>query len=418
MRPLRIEAFGRTIEGVHLADNRIEPLALHPVDVAQCTPVTRDGGVEWLGLWNGWLRLHLEPHAGKGIAPNLGFVLRRWLGPGHLLGRAGVVGDHVLAALTAERTDKPAALGKVVLPVMQVDLRAMPRQRDIGGMSIEPRRCQHMDPVDGHTLRLVDRRGVAVIDVSIVLEVKGDRPPIIGAHAHAGGADVLDRPQRPVLHAKAAFVLEEHDPVAGGKSPLAALNGQPHVLPEHLRDAHAISCGLVEFAHFVIGVRENDPAGIGVRLPVPVPAMDQIGARFFARLGSVDMPRVLVRGERLAGSPGGELTRRLALPFFGLTANGGDLDRTMPLGDTAERRARLDRLELLGIANEHDLGPALLGLAYDALHLARADHARLVDDKDGFAGQQLAVLPPLVFETGERSAGNARTLFEVLGCYS
>ena len=88
----------------------------------------------------------------------------------------------------------------------------------------------------------------------------------------------------------------------------------------------------------------------------------------------------------------------------------------MPLGDRAERRARLDRLELLGIADQHDLGAALLGFGDHALHLARADHAGFVDHQhiDRLV-EQLAALRPLMLDAGDRARRDARAAFEILG---
>lgn len=57
---------------------------------------------------------------------------------------------------------------------MERDGLAMPRQRDVSGMTIQARRRQYMNAIDGDTLRLVDRRGVTVIEMGIVLEVEGD----------------------------------------------------------------------------------------------------------------------------------------------------------------------------------------------------------------------------------------------------
>ena len=48
----------------------------------------------------------------------------------------------------------------------------MARERHIGGMTIQARCRQHMDPVDRHALRLVDGGGVAVIEMGIILEVE------------------------------------------------------------------------------------------------------------------------------------------------------------------------------------------------------------------------------------------------------
>jgi hypothetical protein len=162
-------------------------------------------------------------------------------------------------------------------------------------------------------------------------------------------------------------------------------------------------------------VGEDDPAGIGIGHAISIPAIDQVFARLFARLGGVDMASVLIGRQRFVGAAGGKLARGIALPVLGLAADGGDLDRAVTLGNTAERGAGFDGLELLGIADQHDLGAALFGFADHALHLARADHPGLVDDEDRFVGQQFATLAPLMLQTGDRARGNARAAFEVFG---
>src|SRR3546814_1735685 len=85
--------------------------------------------------------------------------------------------------------------------------------------------------------------------------------------------------------------------------------------------------------------------------------------------------------DSLAGAPGCELPRRQTLPFLALAADIGHLDAAMPLRVRAELRSRFDRLELLGIAHQHDLGAALLGFGYHALPLPPADHSSLVHDQ-------------------------------------
>ena len=47
----------------------------------------------------------------------------------------------------------------------------------------------------------------------------------------------------------------------------------------------------------------------------------------------------------------GEIARSLALPLFVLAADAGQLAVPYPLRDRAKRRPRLDRLQLLGIAD-------------------------------------------------------------------
>ncbi len=49
--------------------------------------------------------------------------------------------------------------------------------------------------------------------------------------------------------------------------------------------------------------------------------------------------------------------------------------------------------EAMGITNQHDLGAGLCRMGQHALQLARADHARLVEDKHIARGEQ--GLPPV-----------------------
>src|SRR3546814_19745353 len=72
-----------------------------------------------------------------------------------------------------------------------------------------------------HALRLVDRRRIAMIDMSIVFEVERDRTSV-GAHGHGGAARALDRSERAILHRKAALVAQEDDAGAGSERTLAA----------------------------------------------------------------------------------------------------------------------------------------------------------------------------------------------------
>ena len=76
---------------------------------------------------------------------------------------------------------------------MQRQPVAVARHGDIGGMAIHARRGQHMGAVHRHALRLVDRGGVAMIDMGVILHVKSDLAAIVGAHRHALGAGHRDR---------------------------------------------------------------------------------------------------------------------------------------------------------------------------------------------------------------------------------
>lgn len=123
---------------------------------------------------------------------------------------------------------------------------------------------------------------------------------------------------------------------------------------------------------------ENYPDLARFGLPLTIPAVDQRAPRRLACVGRVDHAPAVIGVNRLAGAPGRQRARCVALPFLALPAYLGDLGRAVALGDAAERRARLDRLQLLGVADHDDLRPGVAGLGQHALHLARADHARLV----------------------------------------
>jgi hypothetical protein len=84
--------------------------------------------------------------------------------------------------------------------------------------------------------------------------------------------------------------------------------------------------------------------------------------------------------DRLARPARRQRLRRVALPVLALPAYLGDLGRNRGARQRPERRAGLDRLQLLGVADQHDLRARLLGMRRQhPLHLARADHAGLVD---------------------------------------
>ena len=92
----------------------------------------------------------------------------------------------------------------------------------------------------------------------------------------------------------------------------------------------------------------------------------------------------------------------------------GDLHRAVPLGDGPKRRTRFDGLKLLGVADQHHLGARGLGGGQHTLHLARADHASLVDHQHVAGCQQIAALLPLMLQAGQRARSDAGTALEVL----
>jgi hypothetical protein len=216
-----------------------------------------------------------------------------------------------------------------------------------------------MRPVHRHALRLVDRRGIAVIDVRIVLGVEGDAAAIVGAHGHALRAHLLDGAQRAILDAKAALVAQEHDAVAAGELTLAALGrDRARRRPDRQPRTHLSARGVIEFAHLVIGVGEDDARIAGAGLPVAIPALDQIAARCLPRLGNMHHAVFVIGLNRIAGAPGGQMPGGVLLPAFMLAAHLADFDAAMAFVDRTERRARFDGLQLLRIADQHNFAPA------------------------------------------------------------
>src|SRR3546814_1711982 len=92
----------------------------------------------------------------------------------------------------------------------------------------------------------------------------------------------------------------------------------------------------------------------------PIPALHQFAPRLLARLGRLDHAMPLIGMDRLAGAARRQCLRGVALPVLMLPAYGGDLGRAVPLREAAERRAGLDRLQLLRVADKHDLRARLL----------------------------------------------------------
>ena len=124
---------------------------------------------------------------------------------------------------------------------------------------------------------------------------------------------------------------------------------------------------------------------------------------------------VLVAGERLARLPCRQLPRRGALPVDLLAPHGGDLHCAHPFGDGAEGGAGLDRLQLLAIAHQHQLGARGVHRCQHALHLPRTDHAGLVNDQHVARAEQLEALRPGTLPARDRPAGDPRPGLQSLG---
>jgi hypothetical protein len=288
--------------------------------------------------------------------------------------------------------------------------------RDIGTVAVHARRRQHMRAVHGHALRLVDRGGIAMIDVRIILGVESDIAAIVGAHGHALRRHLLDGAECAVLDAQAPLVAQEHDAVAAGELALAALGADctTHRCPaRHWRAA--FRARVIEFAHLVIGVGEDDPRIAGAGLPVAIPALDQLAACGFPRLGNVHHAAFAIGLNGKTGAPGSKVPRGVLLPAFMLAAHLADFDAAVPFVDRTEGSSGFDGLELLRVADQHNFRACIGGMGEHALHLARADHACLIDHQHVARGEHFAALAPLMFKAGDGARGNARTVLQPLG---
>ncbi|MET4214718.1 hypothetical protein ABIB95_009578 [Bradyrhizobium sp. LA2.1] len=77
-----------------------------------------------------------------------------------------IEGRFLRPALRQDRDQAPGLLERTPA-IIQRHILAMAGQRDIGQVLIQGQRCQHLDPVDGRSLRLMHRRRVAVVDIAI-----------------------------------------------------------------------------------------------------------------------------------------------------------------------------------------------------------------------------------------------------------
>ena len=324
-----------------------------------------------------------------------------------------VIQGHVLRPVARHGTVEPIGIGKIVAAIMQVHAVAMPRQGDIAAVGVHAGRCQDMDPVDRHTLRLVDRRGITVIDPVVILEVEAHGPAIVDLHGHGLRADQFNGPECAIFDAKPTLVLQEHDAVSVGEVSRAALDRDTHLIAQGAGGPHPSARRLVQRAHLVIGMGQDDPAPVRRDLPVAVPARDQIAPRLLAGHRLMHHAIGPIGFQRMADFAGRQIARGVALPVFALTAYFADLRPTMTLMDRPESCARLDSLQLLRIADQHDLGARLGSTGHHALELACADHARLVDDEHLARFEQITALFPAMLQAGNRARRNARSAFEV-----
>jgi hypothetical protein len=105
---------------------------------------------------------------------------------------------------------------------------------------------------------------------------------IVEPHRHAGAINPLDGAQHAILHTQFALVTQEHDAVLLGKQAHAAGGLDRHIGAQRAMIAQTIPGLRIQFIAFCIGMGENKPTGLGMGLPIGIPAFDQGIARRFA----------------------------------------------------------------------------------------------------------------------------------------
>ena len=105
----------------------------------------------------------------------------------------------------------------------------------------------------------------------------------------------------------------------------APFGGDVHVRAKFACLAHPVAGRFVQFPHFRIGMGEDDAAGVGVRLPLAVPAVDQVAARLFAGFSGMHHAMLLIDMDRIIRPAGRQIARGVALPILPLAAYFADL---------------------------------------------------------------------------------------------
>ena len=101
-----------------------------------------------------------------------------------------------------------------------------------------------------------------MVDPVVILEVEAHGPAIVGLHGHGLRADLLDGAKGAVLHAKLAFVLQEHDAISVGKTACATFDCDVHILAQIAGVVHPHPRCLVQRPYLVIGMGQDNPGPI------------------------------------------------------------------------------------------------------------------------------------------------------------
>jgi hypothetical protein len=216
---------------------------------------------------------------------------------------------------------------------------------------------------------------LAELDGTVVAEVDAERS--------VGGVDVGDRAALAVEVAGVVVVADDDDMVADGEGAVG-VPGDFVGAEVALRFAEFAGAE-VEVGDVGAAVGEHDRVAIGTG-----PVVDERLSCLFGGVGDGDPPVFAVGAGEAFDLARAELLKGFAVPRVLLTAAFAQLDGWGLNGEDVEGAAGGDLGELAVVADEDELALRGVGGVGEAGEVAGADHAGLVDDQHGVAGEVVA----------------------------
>ncbi len=170
---------------------------------------------------------------------------------------AGILKSHAAHPLPGQLTYESIVGAEFVGRIEQVRILTVPGERDVGRRSIHIAAAEHVGAIDRHTLRLVDRGCVAVIERVVNGQIHAERPLVVESHLHARTLDSLDRGKRTVGDPEGTVILQEVDPVSLRERARAVLGFKRVILAELARLAAHAAREIVQRVHVPASVGQQ-----------------------------------------------------------------------------------------------------------------------------------------------------------------
>src|SRR5690606_36169070 len=171
-----------------------------------------------------------------------------------------------------------ASIGELVEADIKLGLVTVAGERDIGQMPVEGAGGEHLDAVDGRALRLVDRSGIAVVDIGVEALFDRDLPALVtltNLGDDTAGSSLDHLCQHSVLDAVRSLVPEKHDLVADGEASVSVLGSELIAFFDGPAFNQFLAGAYVELAHVDPAMRD-DQCGPR-RIEIIFPIVDQCG---------------------------------------------------------------------------------------------------------------------------------------------